>query len=524
VVLSRLLSAVMVAAWGLGAPGLALAAQTFSVSSPTGFPAGGDPTYTTRMAFDAAAGAPSRAIVTLAPGVLASLTANPSCLKTLQHTASCHIGDGSASTLIGVPVPVTAYLVPPASSADAAGIDLVSSTATTHAEVQLRQTADGKVSSVLDIDLAGLGAAGSLVTGTSLTVNGTLDGKPFTRMPSNCSPGGSSLTVQYANGTSETTKASPDFAPTGCASLPYSPRLSAALRKDAGDDGVRIVSTVTQAADEAASASNSLRLPFPTVGENLAALSIQCSAAPCGTAAGSVTASSPLLPVPLVGQVYLTGTPLGPTLTLLFPPPNALTLVGTVDLQSGSVTFNHLPDVPQTSLVVTLFGGPHALEIATCSPPDGIASGTFTAQSGRVVTDTEHVFVSGCPPPRPPRPAIRSATLSGLAAGRPALALKVVKAPTGPTLASVALTLPRGLRFNPRGLGRGLSLRGLKSVRLRGATLTVVLRHPAAVIALRVSAPLLVAARPLAKRPLLRVRVIDASGRSTTLTARLSPR
>ena len=50
----------------LAAPGLASAAQSFSVSSPSGgssFPAGSASDYTTTMNFDSGAGAPQSAIV-----------------------------------------------------------------------------------------------------------------------------------------------------------------------------------------------------------------------------------------------------------------------------------------------------------------------------------------------------------------------------------------------------------------------------------------------------------------------------
>lgn len=512
----------MVASWGLALPGIASAAQSFSVTSATGFPAGGDPSYTTTMNFDAGAGAPSRAIITLAPGVLASLAANPSCLKSVQHTDACHIGDGTAKLMGGLPASLTAYLVPPADPASAvAGIDLVSSASTTHAEVQLKQAPSGNVSSVLNIDFSTAGPLASAITGSSLTVNGTLDGKPFTRMPSNCSPGPSSLTVQYSNGTSETTQASPDFAVTGCASLPYAPRFNAVLTKDPGDDGVKVVTTVSQSADEAASASNALKLPWPAVGPNFSALSLQCSTAPCGKAVGSVTAASPLLPAPLVGQAYLTGTPLGPTLTLLFPPPNALKLVGSVTLATSTVDFNVVPDVPQTSLVVTLFGGSGALELTTCKPPDGTASGGFTGQNGRVVNVSRHVAVSGCPSRPPARPTISRVSLSGARDGKPALRFTLRRAAGGPDLRSFTVSLPGGLRFSARGLARGLSLHGVRSAGLHRGRLTVALKRAEQVIRVSLRVPLLVAARHRFKHPRLHVTVTDAAGHSTRLTARV---
>ena len=292
--------------------------------------------------------------------MLASLAAVPNCLKPpAQHTSACQIGSGSATLTVGVPLTLTAYLAPPPNPAtDVAGIDLVTNAPgnpTTHAAVDLVQTPSGNVSSVIKADLSSLGTVGQFVSSISTTVNGTLaNGKPFARMPTNCSPGPSSVTVTYANGSKETSTASPDFAITGCSSLPYAPVLSASVVKDAHDAGVQIVTTVTQNADEAAGAGQVLTLPFPAIAPNSGSLGVQNT----GIAVGTAVATSPLIPTPLTGQAFLTGSgPFSPTLTLQFPAPNKLTLVGTVDLNGHSVAFSGLPDVPQTSLVVTLFGG-----------------------------------------------------------------------------------------------------------------------------------------------------------------------
>jgi hypothetical protein len=515
--------------WGIVAPGLASAAQSFSIGNSSGgntFPANGNVPYTTTMNFDGGHGAAQRALITTSPGVLAALSANPSCLQTVQHTAACQLGAGTAN-IAGIPgaVSLAGYVVPAKDPAhDVAGIDLIAgqgtpTESTTHAEIQLAQTSSGNVSAVLNVDLAGAGAASNVVTGSMLTVNKTMNGKPFTRMPSNCNPGPSSLVVTYADGTSETTAASPDFNITGCSSLPYAPKFSASITKDAGDDGVKIVTTITQNADEAATAANGLTLPWPTVAPNFNGSLVNQNTT---TAVGTVVATSPLTPAPLVGNAYLTGTPLQPTLTLQFPAPNAIKLVGTVSLPTHTVTFNGAPDVPQTVLVVTLFGGPHALQNTSCTPPVGTAVGSFTGQNGAVVKVSQQVTVIGCPPPKPPKPAkptLSSATLSGLAVGKPVLRVQLAKG--GAKLKSFTLALPAGLKFNPLGLKRGLSVHGAKKITLRGNQLIVALRAPANTISIKLSAPLLVAKKHGPKHPQLHISVTDASGKSTSLTTSL---
>jgi hypothetical protein len=506
----------------LAAPALASAAQAFQVTSPTGFPAGGHPSYTTTQILDSGSmGAPGKVTITLAPGVLASLAANPSCIKTVQYTSACQIGAGSASTSVGVGLSLTAYLVPPPDSSSAAGIDLLTgppTNQTTHVAVALVQTATGNVASVLKLDLSGLGPLGSVLTKMSLTVNGTLGGKPFTRMPSNCSPGHSSLTVQYANGT-ETTQGSPDFAPTGCSSLPFAPQVTASAVKDAHDNGVTVVTTQTQALGEAAGLSTSLQLPWPALSTNLAALALQNTTTPVGSA----TAASPLQPTPLVGNAFLTGSPTSPTLTLIFPPPVALKLVGIVSLTTHTVTFSGLPDVPQTSLIVKLFGGPHAAQAANCAPPGGIMHAGFTGQNGKSVAVSLPLTVSGCPTV----PKLSAVSLTGLASRRPALGFKLARGTDAPNLKSVTISLPRGLTVKPKHLGKGISVSAASKLKLSGGKLTITLKRPAASLSVRIGSAALLESKQLQQQarahkgnPLaqLRFAVTDADTVVSTLT------
>jgi hypothetical protein len=517
-------------ALALGLPALASAAQSFQVSSPTGFPANGDPSYTTTQILDSSSmGAPGKVTITLAPGVLASLAANASCVKTLQYTAACQIGTGSASTSIGAGLGLTAYLVPPPSSSDAAGIDLLTgppSNQTSHVAVDLVQTASGNVASVLKLDLSSLGPLGSVLTKMSLTVNGTLGGKPFTRMPSNCNvTTHSSLTVQYAKGT-ETTQASPDFAPTGCAALPFTPQVSATAVKDAHDDGVEVTTAQTQPLGQAAGLTTTLQLPWPAIGTNTSAVSLQNTT----TAVGTAVAASPLQPTPLKGFAYLTGSgPFTPSLTLRFPPPVALTLVGAVNLNNHTVTFSNLPDVPQTSLVVTLFGGPKALELATCSPPSGILHASNTGQNGTVASAAIPLTISGCPSAPKPKgpPKLTGVSLTGLTAGKPGLSFKVTRGTNAPAVKSLAVSLPGGLSFGSKRLASFVSVSAAHTVRLTGGKLIVKLTRPSASVTVRIRSGALVEGKQLQQRmrkhkpapkPRVRVTVTNASGGQQTLS------
>jgi hypothetical protein len=503
-------------------PAAAAAAQSFSVSSPTGFPAGGHPTYTTAIGLDSSAGTPSKVTVSLQPGVLASVSANPSCVSGApRHAAACEIGTGQAEAFGTLPISLNAYLVPPPTKADLVGIDLVTSLPNgpvTHAGAQLVQTASGGVSTVLNLDLSSLGATASLLTQMSLTINGTLGGKPFTRMPTNCHPGASSVTIVYANRT-ETSNASPDFAPTGCGTLPFAPKLTGSAVVDAHDTGVAVTTTVTQAASEAASSSTQLALPWPTLAPNFSALTLQNTTTPVGSA----TTATPLLPTPLQGKAYLTGRPTAPTMTLRFPPPAVLTLVGKIDLSNHTVTFPTIPDVPVTRLTVTLFGGRKALLSASCNQPAGPLGGAFTGQNGARSTASQRLTLSGCPV-KPGRPSLTRARFSGVGTGTPAVRFTVASGRAAPKLRSLTVGLPSGLSFVRRHLRSGVHVPALRSLSIRGGRLVITLRHALPSVGVQIGGRALDETRRLRRekhrRLVLHVTVTDASGTATTLSVK----
>ena len=251
-------------------------------------------------------------------------------------------------------------------------------------------------------------------------------------------------------------------------------------------------------------------LPWPALSSNLSSLELQNTTKAIGTA----VATSPLQATPLAGNAYLTGTPFGPTLTLRFPPPVALTLVGNVNLTAHSVTFLSLPDVPQTALVVTLFGGPQAAESATCAPPGGTLRGTFVAQNGKTSTASEPLTVTGCPT----APTLSAASLTGLAKRRPVLRFKLARGSDAPNLRSVTISLPRGLAFDARHLGKGISISARHTLKLRGGKLVVTLVPAARSLAVRISAPALRAHKAPARRAVVRISVADAAGAVASFT------
>ncbi len=300
--------------------------------------------------------------------------------------------------------------------------------------------------------------------------------------------------------------------------------MTASAVKDAHDDGVAVTTVQTQPLGQAAGLTTVLQLPWPAIGTNTSAVALQNTT----TAVGTAVATSPLQPVPLKGFAYLTGSgPFTPSLTLRFPPPVAITLVGTVNLSTHTVTFSNQPDVPQTSLVVTLFGGPKALELATCSPSNGILRASNTGQNGTVANANFPLHVTGCPSAPKPKgpPRLVSLSLGGLAAGKPSLSFTVAHGSNAPKLKTVTVSLPGGLSFAKKRPLKGISVGGAHVVRIAGSKLTITLKRPALRVSVKISSAALVEGKQLrqhARRhqgaPKVRVAVTDGGGTQSTVT------
>ena len=124
-------------------------------------------------------------------------------------------------------------------------------------------------------------------------------------------------------------------------------------------------------------------------------------------------------------------------------------MTGTVNLQKSTVTFSGVPDVPQTKLVVALFGGKLALESSNCTLPVGTLSGSFTGQNGAVVNGQRAGDRPGLPQAGRRSFGLRR-PLSVSANGNPVLRFRLTKGSNAPGLKAFNVTLPNGLSFNAR--------------------------------------------------------------------------
>jgi hypothetical protein len=322
------------------------------------------------------------------------------------------------------------------------------------------------------------------------------------RMPSSCPTTPANVTLT-ADGASTTAPLNV----TGCSGQAYQPALSASITKDAHDAGGELILGITQGATEAASKTITLGLGSsvtPNVGADLGCLA--------GTACtiGTATATSPLLPNAALasGTVTLGGSATTPTIAVSFPAPFAMTLDGAVNLATNSVTFSNVPDLPLTSLTLTVTGpsGQKAFNITSCAP--STVTGSFTGQGNQSSNSSAAIKFSNCP--NAPK---ASGSSSGLATGHPSLKVKVSHSSGGANIASLAVGLPSGLSFARSAIsthktcttskgkkkcttttlikGLGVSGASVKSVALKGGKLVITLKKAAGSVTVRLSGPVL---------------------------------
>jgi hypothetical protein len=359
--------------------------------------------------------------LSLAPGLLANPTVAPACTEADLQADACaagsRIGSGTVTaTTPGLLGPTTVnaaarlYNVTPRDG-EAGRVGMVTAAVgglakfTTTGPVVLRTTPDVGA----DIRFTNLprtiGSTEVQVTRIQLTVDGTVNGKPFTRNPTACGPATTRMTVVSYDAPDSPVTAESTFTPTGCETLPFAPRLAASAAVSGWDGAVELTTSISQAGGEAAAKRAQLTLPGGLRSRS-ATLRRACSApdpATCPSSAdvGTATATTPLLAQPLTGRVVLLSSSNGlPRTAVVFPAPFGITLVGTSTTTSAGVvvTYDDQPDAPLGNVTVKLDGGPNSLLQSGWSLCFGSATvtGDFLAHSGRTATATAPLTVTGC--------------------------------------------------------------------------------------------------------------------------------
>lgn len=439
-------------------------------------------------------------------GLLANAAINGgACLQSATPTAACQVGSGTITAnilgLIGAPIPATFDLVKPPRASDLAGLQVLIQPPGSQptplgapADVTIRPPSD-PAGVGLNIAFAGIPDTFQGLPLAVHEINSTFNGLRF---PDTCPATPARVTVTADSYSSPTpTTASAPLSVTGCGSEPFNPAFAVTVTKDSADDGVALITDVTQTADQAPARSVTLAFPTTVLTPNLLVLGALCADVASGTCrpVGSATAASPLYPAPLTGNAYLTGSFASPTLTLVFGPPFSLSLVGTIDLTRNATTFTGIPDFPLTDLKVALNSGRTSVFNATCNPAAGSATAALTSQNGDQTKQVTAPFsISPCrlvSPLKPGggagakggKPRVDGTSATGLTTGKPTLVFQVVAGKNAGKLSALTVTLPRGLRFVRHRVHGKLTMQGvsvagakLKSAVLKNRHLVITLR------------------------------------------------
>ena len=462
----------------LAAPTRALAAPAFTVTDFTLSPASPDAgasvnaSSSTSLAYSNATEDVKETIGHFAPGLLANPEAVPHCPQSLYLADACpadtRIGDAEAQIDT---FPLTLPVIEKGriynqellgSEAGRLGI-IVDTTPKSFltAPFYVRSDGDYGLDGVLD-DITRL-TPSTQITRLSFTLYGVVNGRKFTRGPTNCSLHVSTgEAIGYDDRTPVKDGPASSYTPTNCDKLPFKPTFSIAVGSK-GTTGERahppLDVHVSQGAGEAGISANAVTLPFE-LGPNLAAFDVLCTSAqlaanacPAGSQVGTTTATSAFVATPLSGAVYLVQLP-GVILPALVADLRGrvhvqLTIANTIlngRLIKSTVT--GVPDLPVSTFDLKLDGGPGSpleSKFDLCRRGSRVRAMkvdvTFTGQNGATVASKPDLHVPGCGP-------IETVKLRRAASPRPSLAIKVQRHPDGGKLARFAVTLPKQLHLN----------------------------------------------------------------------------
>ena len=230
------------------------------------------------------------------------------------------------------------------------------------------------------------------------------------------------LTGEHAIGSSEAAKTSTvssPYAASGCANLPFAPKLTASTEGKASKaNGASLhVKIESAGVGQANIAKVDLQLP-KALPSRLSTLQKACleavfdaNPAACdeGSVIGKATIHTPLLASPLTGPAYLVshGGAAFPDVEFVLQGEGVtLVLDGKTDIEDGITysKFEAAPDAPFTSFETELPAGPHSIlganvpakeEYSLCKASLAMPT-TITGQNGAVISQSTSIAVSGC--------------------------------------------------------------------------------------------------------------------------------
>lgn len=365
--------------------------------------------------------------------------------------------------------------------------------------------------------------------------------KPGTLLnPTDCSPLSVSGTLTSALGDTATTSA--PFQATGCDKLPFAPAITAvAGGKGNTGKGKRPVlrAIVSQPIEQARLASTTVTLPTGlgvALGKALClAAQADAGSCPANSQVGTASASTPLLPLPLSGPVYLIqipGNPLPGVLVQLHGLVD-LSLRGKVSTGPGGALVNRfdgIPDVPISRFELDFTGGKNGTLVTShdlCRGAVQKLSASFIGHNGATFTRSAPVGIQGCKP-------IITASIRHAASSRPKLLMSLREPAVSTAIAKLTLRLPATLKGKRHARTGVRVLAGKRRISRRNFSLTsrtlVIKRLPANTHVLKIGLstgairPRRSKQRLAGKKLKLGIQSIDSAGTKSSFSVKAKAR
>jgi hypothetical protein len=242
----------------------------------------------------------------------------------------------------------------------------------------------------------------------SLTV--TVNRQGFERNPTNCAVQAVQSSLTSTEGASQLV--STPFQAEGCSALAFKPTFAATTSaKTSKVNGASLETTINQPAGQANIQSVLVKLPAQ-LPSRLTTLQKACPEAtfaanpyscPAASNVGTARANTPVLPAKMAGPAYLVshGGAAFPDLDLVLEANGVrVIVVGNTDIKKGVTTTNFAtaPDVPVSSITVSLPTGPHSALAAfgnLCVKPLLMPT-VITGQNGKQVKQNTKISVKSC--------------------------------------------------------------------------------------------------------------------------------
>jgi hypothetical protein len=251
-------------------------------------------------------------------------------------------------------------------------------------------------------------------------INVTVDRPGFQFNPTNCSPKAVTATIGGAQG--GIANVSYPFQAKNCASLPFTPRLTATVGAQGSKANGVSFNVIVQSGGLGVSNLAKVNLQLPAIlPSRLSTIQKACrdtifevnpATCPEGSVIGKAIIHTPVLKNPLTGPAYLVshGNAAFPDVEFLLQGEGVtLLLDGKTDIKKG-VTYSHFesnPDDPFTTFETQLPAGPHSAltDFVPASKNFNLCGQTLlmptelTAENGLLIKQTTHIAIVGCKKP-----------------------------------------------------------------------------------------------------------------------------